>query len=79
MRPEDVSLESGAPVEARVHDIENHGVEKIVTLRVGDHLLRATAPARAKLDIDDTVRFGWNPKKVVLFDQASGISLRHSA
>ena len=79
VRPEDVSLESGAPVEARVHDIENHGVEKIVTLRVGDHLLRATAPARAKLDIDDTVRFGWNPKKVVLFDQVSGISLRHSA
>src|SRR5918995_4312715 len=28
IRPEDVFLEPGAPVEARVHDVENHGVEK---------------------------------------------------
>ena len=46
IRPEDLYLESGAPVEARVHDVENHGVEKILTLRVGDVMLRATVPAQ---------------------------------
>jgi multiple sugar transport system ATP-binding protein len=78
IRPEDLLLESGAPVEARVHDVENHGVEKILTLRVGDTMLRATVPARTDVAIEEAVRFSWNPKKVVLFDQASGISLRHA-
>ena len=79
IRPEDVVLESGAAVEARVHDVENHGVEKILTLRVGDLFLHATAPARTEFAIDEAVRLSWNPAKVVLFDQASGVSLRHSA
>ncbi len=78
IRPEDVYLESGAPVEAQVHDVENHGVEKIVTLRVGDTMLRATVPARTAVAIEQPVRFAWNPDKVVLFDKGSGVSLRHA-
>ena len=77
IRPEDVYLEPGAPVEARVHDVENHGVEKILTLRVGDLMLRATVPAQTSVAIEDPVRFAWNEKKVVLFDQGTGVSLRH--
>jgi multiple sugar transport system ATP-binding protein len=78
IRPEDMFLDSGATAHAQVHDIENHGVEKIVTLRVGDEFVRLTASAREKLAIDEQVRFSWNPEKVVLFDRASGVSLRHS-
>jgi multiple sugar transport system ATP-binding protein len=78
IRPEDVYLESGAPVEARVHDVENHGVEKILTLRVGDAMLRATVPARTDVEIEQPVRFAWDPDKVVLVDKGSGISLRHA-
>src|SRR5262245_21678637 len=78
IRPEDVYLEPGAPVEARVHDVENHGVEKILTLRVGEAMLRATVPAQTTVAIDDAVRFAWNENKVVLFDQGTGVSLRHS-
>ncbi|TPK66224.1 MULTISPECIES: ABC transporter ATP-binding protein [unclassified Mesorhizobium] len=78
IRPEDVYLESGAPVEARVHDVENHGVEKILTLRVGETTLRATVPARTDVAIEQPVRFAWNPDKVVLFDKGSGVSLRHA-
>lgn len=78
IRPEDVYLESGAPVEARVHDVENHGVEKILTLRVGDTTLRATVPARTDVAIEQPVRFAWNPDKVVLFDKGTGVSLRHA-
>jgi multiple sugar transport system ATP-binding protein len=78
IRPEDVVLESGAPAEARVHDVENHGVEKIVTLRSGEKLIHATVPARVELKLDEQVRFGWNSDKVVLFDGGSGVSLRHA-
>jgi len=79
IRPEDVSVESGAPVEARVHDIENHGIEKIVTMRVGEHLLRAAIPARTAVALEDQIRFGWNPSKVMLFDATTGVNLRHQA
>ncbi|MBX9457882.1 MAG: ABC transporter ATP-binding protein [Rhizobium sp.] len=78
VRPEDVVLESGAPAEARVHDVENHGVEKIVTLRTGEKLIHATVPAQVELKLDEAVRFGWNSEKVVVFDGSSGISLRHA-
>ncbi len=78
IRPEDVYLEVGAPVEARIHDVENHGVEKILTLRVGDATLRATVPARTDVAIEQQVRFAWNPDKVVLFDKGSGVNLRHA-
>ena len=79
IRPEDIVLENDAPVSATVHDVENHGVEKIVTLRVGDTMLRATAPARADLAMEQTVRFGWNSKRVAVFDRGTGMSLRHGA
>ena len=79
IRPENVSVESGAPVEARIHDIENHGIEKIVTLRVGDNLVRATVPARVNVAVEEAVRFGWNPDKVILFDAQTGVNLRYKA
>ncbi|MCV0395227.1 MAG: ABC transporter ATP-binding protein [Rhizobiaceae bacterium] len=79
IRPEDIVLGSQDGAEARVHDVENHGVEKIVTLQAGDSILRATAPASTRLSIDETVSFGWDPARVVLFDTGSGKSLRHSA
>lgn len=68
VRPEDLHLEAGAAVEARVTDVENHGVEKIVTLRVADKLLRATVPVTQRVAKDETVRIGWNAARVVVFD-----------
>jgi multiple sugar transport system ATP-binding protein len=79
IRPEDMYLDPAAPVEAHVHDVENHGVVKIVTLRVNDALVRLTTSARQPLAIDEAARFSWNPEKVILFDKTSGLSLRHSA
>jgi multiple sugar transport system ATP-binding protein len=78
IRPEDIVLEPGAPVTARVHDVENHGVEKVVTLRVGETTLHATAPARTKLEMDQDVAFAWNPQKVAVFDRHTGINLTHA-
>ena len=79
IRPEDVEVASGAPNEARIHDVENHGIEKIVTLRVGDNLMRAAVPARVDVKVEEAVRFSWNPDKVMLFDAQTGINLRHKA
>lgn len=78
IRPEDVHLEAGAPVAAVVHDVENHGVEKIVTLAVDGLHLRATVSGQTRLEIEQPVRFGWNAEKVALFDKTSGLSLRHA-
>ena len=77
IRPEDLVIESGAEVAAQVTDVENHGVEKIVTLTSVGKTLRATVPVTVRVAAGDAVQFGWNPAKVVLFDQATGRSLRH--
>jgi multiple sugar transport system ATP-binding protein len=79
IRPEDVAVAAGAPVEAKVHDIENHGIEKILTLRVGDHLIRASVPARVTVAVEESVRFGWNADKVMLFDATSGVKVSNRA
>ena len=78
IRPEDVAVEAGAPVEARVHDIENHGIEKILTLRVGEHLVRAAVPARVEVAVEEAIRFGWNPDKVMVFDASTGMNVAHA-
>ena len=78
IRPEDIHIESGAPIEASVYDVENHGVEKILTLMVGENKLRATVSAKFKVTADETIRFTWNPGKVILFDGKSGNSLHHA-
>jgi multiple sugar transport system ATP-binding protein len=75
IRSEDFRIGPVEAVEARVHDVENLGVEKIVTLRIGEQLLRATAPASLDLPIDSTVRFGWNPEKLHFFDGSTGANL----
>lgn len=79
VRPEDLRLESGAPVAARVQGIENHGVEKIVTLLTGDKLLHATVSKQTNLHVDEDVRFTWDPEKVIFFDATSGMNLAHKS
>ena len=75
IRSEDVAVQAGAPVEARVHDIENHGIEKILTLRAGAHYVRASVPATVQVAIEEAVHFGWNASKVKIFDPVSGLNI----
>ena len=75
VRPEDIRLDPEAPARGRVHDVENHGVEKIVTLAAGETLVRLTTPASQRLSIDDTVGFSWNPDRIILFDRGTGLNL----
>jgi multiple sugar transport system ATP-binding protein len=78
IRSEDVEVGPDGPVEAVIHDVENHGVEKIVTLRVGDLLLKATVPSKMQTAVDGKVRFGLDPAKAHFFDPATGMNLTAS-
>jgi multiple sugar transport system ATP-binding protein len=79
IRPENISVGLAAAVEGRVHHVENHGVEKIVTLRVDDHLLHATIPPMVRVAIDSPVRFSWDAAKLHLFDPDTGVNLTQVA
>ncbi len=77
IRSEDVRVGPGEAAEARVHDVENHGVEKIVTLRVDDHLFKATVPASVQVAVESPVRFSWNASKLHCFDRGTGANLAY--
>jgi len=72
VRAEDVTIEAGGGADARVHHVENQGVEKIVTLRAGDHLIKATAPAIMRFEIEDEVKFSLNQARLHGFDAGTG-------
>ena len=75
IRSEDIRVGPHEAIEARVHDVENHGVEKIVTLRVDDQLFKATVPATVEVAVENAVRFSWNPDKLHCFDRQTGANL----
>jgi multiple sugar transport system ATP-binding protein len=75
IRAEDIRLGTGEDFAARVHAIENHGVEKIVTLRTGSHLLRATVPGTYSVALEEEVRFGLDMPRLHTFDTSTGTSL----
>jgi multiple sugar transport system ATP-binding protein len=77
VRSEDVRVGVLEGSEAKVHDVENHGVEKIVTLLAGGQLFRATVPATLDLGIDGVVNFGFDSAKLHCFDAETGIRLEH--
>jgi multiple sugar transport system ATP-binding protein len=79
IRSEDIRVGPNEAVEARVHDVENHGVEKILTLRVGNHLFKATVPATADVKVEHPVRFTWDPDKLHCFDRQTGTNLARPA
>ena len=77
IRAEDVNVGAGEAAEAKVHHVENHGVEQIITLRVDGDLVKATVPATIPIRIEDDVRFSFAPDKVHCFDGSTGVSFAH--
>ncbi|MGH8688049.1 MAG: ABC transporter ATP-binding protein, partial [Burkholderiales bacterium] len=75
VRSEDVTVGPGGGLEGRVYGVENHGVEKIVTLKVDEHLLKATVPARMAIEVDSKVPFRFNSSKLQFFAAQSGVNL----
>jgi multiple sugar transport system ATP-binding protein len=79
VRSEDVQIVERGGTKAVIHDVENHGVEKIVTLRVGDVLLKATASSKLTLAVESEVGFAIDAAKVHYFDQHSGLNVMTAA
>jgi multiple sugar transport system ATP-binding protein len=75
VRPENLMLSSGAPLEAKVFDIEDQGVVKILSLDVGSTRLHATVPAGTRVAPNEVVRLGWKPDRVLMFDPGTGANL----
>jgi multiple sugar transport system ATP-binding protein len=75
VRSEDVAVGSGGGLEGQVYAVENHGVEKIVTLKVDEQLVKVTVPAQTAIEVDSTVAFTFNPRKLHFFDVESGVRL----
>jgi len=75
IRSEDIALPTEYGVEARIYAIENMGMGKIITLKVGDYLLKATVDARLSVDLDTLVRFQMNQDKLHFFNKETGENL----
>ncbi|MGB7242027.1 MAG: ABC transporter ATP-binding protein [Sulfitobacter sp.] len=75
IRPENTVISDDGPVTGRVFDLENHGVIKILTIDLDGLHLHATVSAQTQLEIDQEVRFGWRPEKVLYFDPVTGRNL----
>ncbi len=75
VRPEDMVIAPDAPAQGRIFDVENHGVIKILTIDAGGQHLHATVSAQMKVAIDQDIRFGWKPEKVLWFDPDTGRNL----
>ncbi len=50
-----------------------------MTLRVDEHLFRATVSATIPVNIESTVKFSLNPKKLHCFDRGTGTNIAFSA
>jgi multiple sugar transport system ATP-binding protein len=75
VRAEDVAVRPGGGLEGRVYGVENHGVEKIVTLKVDEHSLKATVPAHMAIEIDSAIPFAIDSAKLQFFAPQTGVNL----
>jgi multiple sugar transport system ATP-binding protein len=75
IRSEDLELAVDDGFEGRIYAVEDMGMGKIVTVKINDHLLRATVDAKYDFEIDANVRFRINQEKLHFFDKKSGGTL----
>jgi multiple sugar transport system ATP-binding protein len=75
VRAEDVVVGPGGGLEGWVYGVENQGVEKIVTLRVDEHSLKATVPAHMAIEVDSAIAFALDPAKLQFFAAQTGVNL----
>jgi len=71
IRAENIAL-TPQGTRAAIHDVENHGVEKVVTLKIEDVLLRVTVPATLPLHTEQHVNFDIDIGKIHVFEGATG-------
>ena len=75
VRAESIALSDDGPIHARVWAVENHGVEKIVTLKAGDLIFRATLPPALPTELDAPLRLVFDQTRMHVFDPVTEESL----
>ena len=75
IRSEDLELAVERGIKGQIYGVEDMGMGKIVTIRINDHLLRATVDAKYHFEIDANVRFQINLEKLHFFDKNTGENL----
>jgi multiple sugar transport system ATP-binding protein len=75
IRSEDIELAVEKGTEGWIYGVEDMGMGKIVTIKINDHLLRATVDAKSHFEIDTHVRFQMNTEKLHFFNKDDGKNL----
>ncbi len=75
IRSEDITLSTDNGIEARVYGIENMGMAKIISLKIANHLLKATVDAEVSLDLDTMIQFQMKQEKLHFFNPTTGDNL----
>jgi multiple sugar transport system ATP-binding protein len=75
IRSEDLELAVERGINGQIYGVEDMGMGKIVTIKIYDHLLRATVDAKYHFEIDANVRFQINLEKLHFFDKNTGENL----
>ncbi len=61
-----------------VESVEYQGSDSIVNCRLGSHSLAARLPGRVQPAAGDSLKLGWNPHAISLFDPHSGARIDHT-
>jgi len=70
IRPEFVQPELGREVKGKICFIEPQGRESLFDIRLGDgSILRSIQPARDDLKLNDSVAWGLNSERILVFDE----------
>ena len=72
IRPEDISVSTTEGIEGRIYGIENMGMGKILTLKIGDHLIKISVDAEYNAHIDAPGLFQLNQERLHFFRTENG-------
>jgi multiple sugar transport system ATP-binding protein len=75
VRPEHVKLVAKSEIAGTLYGAEDHGVEMILTIRVGEHLIRATSAATTRVPVNAPVQIAFIQDRLHFFDSETGKNL----
>jgi multiple sugar transport system ATP-binding protein len=77
VRPEQVKLTPNGEVAGTLYGAEDHGAEMILSIKVADLLIRATAPSTTRIPLNESVRIAFVQDKIHFFDPKTNNNLAH--
>jgi multiple sugar transport system ATP-binding protein len=75
IRSEDIQIHGGKGMKAHVYGVENMGMERIVSLNVGDYRFKSTVDTKSAIEVDSEIRFAFDQEKIHFFHRDTGENL----